>query len=364
MCSLTSGVMSRERMKVALAYNLRPAHAPAWPADLYAEWDEPETIAAVQAALATAHEVVLIENNSAVEAALRASAPDIVFNMAEGLTGADREARIPALLERWGIPFTGSSARTLCTCLDKAATKRVLQQHGLPTPAYAVISCADRLPDLPAFPLIVKPLHEGSSKGIDQASVVSTRAALQDRVTYVLATYRQPALVETFVSGREFSVALLGNGAEVTVLPFVEICFTALPPGALPLYSYAAKWLWDTPEQPLDILRYPIDLPAQLTQAIVDLCCHAFLALECRDWCRIDVRLDAHGQPQILELNPLPGILPNPQSHSCFPKAAAAAHISYAVLIHRVLAHACQRYGLPVRQETSWPPLLTGEGGG
>ena len=135
----------------------------------YAEWDEPDTIAAVQAALATAHEVVLIENNSTVEAGLRASAPDIVFNMAEGLAGPDREARIPALLERWGIPFTGSSARTLRTCLDKAATKRVLQQHGLPTPAYAVLSCADRLPDLPAFPLIVKPLHEGSSKGIEQS---------------------------------------------------------------------------------------------------------------------------------------------------------------------------------------------------
>jgi D-alanine-D-alanine ligase len=351
--------MPREQLKVAVVYNLRPAQAspPTWPADLYAEWDEPGTIAAVQAALAMAHEVVLIENTSTVEAALCASAPDIVFNMAEGLTGVDREARIPALLERRGIPFTGSSARTLRTCLDKAAAKRVLQQHGLPTPAYTVISCAHRLPELPAFPLIVKPLHEGSSKGIEQASVVSTRAALQDRVAYVLATYRQPALVETFLSGREFTVALLGNGAEVTVLPLVEICFTALPPGALPLYSYAAKWLWDTPAQPLDILRYPVDLPAPLVQAIVDLCCHAFRALECRDWCRIDVRLDAHGQPQILELNPLPGILPNPQSHSCFPKAAAAAHISYAMLIQGVLAHACQRYGLPVRQETAEPPL-------
>ena len=95
--------------------------------------------------------MVLIENNSEVEAGLRASAPDIVFNMAEGLSGPDREAHIPALLERWGIPFTGSSARTLRTCLDKAATKRVLQQHGLPTPAYAVLSCADRLPELPPF---------------------------------------------------------------------------------------------------------------------------------------------------------------------------------------------------------------------
>jgi D-alanine-D-alanine ligase len=194
----------------------------------------------------------------------------------------------------------------------------------------------------------VKPLHEGSSKGIEQASVVHTRAALQARVAYVLATYRQPALVETFVPGREFTVALLGNGAEVTVLPLVEICFAALPPGVLPLYSYAAKWLWDTPEHALDILRCPTPLPADLTRLITDLCRRAFLALECRDWCRIDVRLDTHGQPQILELNPLPGILPNPQSHSCFPTAAAAANLSYAALIHRVLTHACQRYGLPI----------------
>lgn len=335
-------------MKVALIYNLRPAHAArhAVPDDTYAEWDEPDTIAAVQAALATTHEVVLIEDNSAVEAGLRASAPDIVFNIAEGLAGPDREARIPALLERWGIPFTGSSAHTLRTCLDKAATKRVLQQHGLPTPACTVVHSAAALPDLPAFPLLVKPLHEGSSKGIDEASVVYTLAALQARVAHVLATYRQPALVETFLLGREFTVALLGNSPEITVLPLVEICFTALPPGALPLYSYAAKWLWDTPAHPLDILRCPADLPTDLTRAIADLCCRAFLALECRDWCRIDVRLDAHGQPHILELNPLPGILPDPACHSCFPTAAAAAHLSYATLIRRVLAHACQRCGL------------------
>ena len=335
-------------MKIALIYNLRPAHAATCvlPDDMYAEWDEPGTIAAIQAALATDHEVVLIEDNSTVEACLRTSAPDIVFNIAEGWAGPEREARIPALLELWGIPFTGSSARTLRTCLDKAATKRVLQQHGLPTPAYAVLHCAAALPDLPAFPLIVKPLHEGSSKGIAEASVVHTLTALQTRVGHVLETYRQPALVETFLPGREFTVALLGNSPEVTVLPLVEICFTALPQGALPLYSYAAKWLWDTPGRPLDILRCPADLPADLAQAIAELCHHAFLALECRDWCRIDVRLDAHGQPHILELNPLPGILPHPASHSCFPKAAATAHISYPELIRRVLAHACQRCGL------------------
>jgi len=337
-------------MKVALTYNLRPMSATgsALPDDAYIEWDEPATIAAVQTALAAAHEVVLIEDNDELTARLRASAPDIVFNMAEGLNGPDREARLPALLERWHIPFTGSSSRTLRTCLDKAATKRVLRQHGLPTPAHAVVYHTHTVPALPEFPLMVKPLHEGSSKGIADASVVYTPAALQRRVAHVLETYHQPALVETFLRGREFTVALLGNSPEITVLPLVEICFTVLPPGAAPLYSYAAKWLWDTPPQPRDILRCPAEIPADLARTIADVCCRAFVALECRDWCRIDVRLDAQGQPQILELNPLPGIAPDPASHSCFPTAAAAAQISYPALIRRVLSHAGQRYGLIV----------------
>jgi D-alanine-D-alanine ligase len=335
-------------MKVALIYNLRPVTATgsALQDDTYAEWDEPATIAAVQAALAMAHEVVLIEDNGELTAHLRASAPDIVFNLAEGLSGPDREARLPALLERWHIPFTGSSSHTLRTCLDKAAAKRVLQQHGLPTPAYAVVDHTHTLPALRGFPLIVKPLHEGSSKGIAGASVVHTPVALQRRVAHVLETYHQPALVETFLPGREFTAALVGNGPEITVLPLVEICFTALPPGAIPLYSYEAKWLWDTPAQPRDILHCPADIPPDLAHTIADLCCRAFVALECRDWCRIDVRLDASGQPHILELNPLPGIVPDPASHSCFPTAAAAAQLSYPELIRRILFHASQRYGL------------------
>src|SRR5262245_8291303 len=141
-------------MKVALTYNLRPVTTAvsALQDDTYAEWDEPATIAAVQAALAAVHEVVLIEDNSELAARLRTSAPDIVFNLAEGLTGPDREARLPALLEHWHMPFTGSSSHTLRTCLDKAAAKRVLQQHGLPTPAYAVVYHAHTLPALPGFP--------------------------------------------------------------------------------------------------------------------------------------------------------------------------------------------------------------------
>ncbi len=292
------------------------------------------------------HEVVLVEADDEVAKRLTQAAPDLVFNMAEGLSGAWREAQLPALLERLAIPFTGSSSQTLAVGLDKAATKRVLRQYGLPTPCGTVIDKPDQTCELTSFPLIVKPLYEGSSKGIWDQSVVSNPDDLRRQVAWVLERYRQPALVETFLPGREFTVALLGNGARVTVLPVVEICFAALHREAVPIYSYEAKWLWDTPSHPLDIFHCPADLDATLAKRLAELSRRAFEALQCRDWCRIDVRLDAWGQPAILEMNPLPGILPQADSHSCFPQAAAQAGMTYADLIRRVVALACERYGL------------------
>lgn len=332
-------------MMIALAYNLKPASTLAWD-DTYAEWDDEETIEAVRDALTPEHEVVLIEASTEVAEQIAQIAPDLVFNMAEGLHGARREAHLPALLERLQIPFTGSSSRTLALGLDKAATKRVLQQHGLPTPEGTVMYTPEQACAFTSFPLIVKPLYEGSSKGIWGKSVVSTPAGLRQQVRRVLERYRQPALVETFLPGREFTVALLGNGPHVAVLPVVEICFAALHREAVPIYSYEAKWLWDTPEQPLDIFHCPADIDLALTERLAALCRRTFEVLECRDWCRIDVRLDAGGNPAILEVNPLPGILPNAESHSCFPQAAAQAGMGYAELIRRVVALACERYGL------------------
>lgn len=332
-------------MKIVLAYNLKPTSVPAWD-DTYAEWDDVETIEAVRDALATDHEVVLVEADAEVEHRIAQTAPDLVFNMAEGLHGAWREAQLPALLEALQIPFTGSSARTLALGLDKAATKRVLRQHGLPTPDGIVMHTPDQACDRLPFPLLVKPLYEGSSKGIWGESVVSNASDLRRQVRRVLERYEQPALVETFLPGREFTVALLGNGAHVAVLPVVEICFAALNQGAVPIYSYEAKWLWDTPAQPLDIFHCPADIDAALAERLATLARRAFKALECRDWCRIDVRLDACGNPAILEINPLPGILPHADSHSCFPQAAAQAGMTYTDLIRRVTALACERYGL------------------
>ncbi len=315
--------------------------------DTYAEWDTEETILAVKSALEQHHRVSLIEANGNAYPALAALRPDIVFNIAEGLRGPSREAQIPALLEMLSIPYTGSDPLTLGICLDKSRAKEILAYHRIATPSFHVVDSVDGLIglDLP-LPAIVKPLHEGSSKGIMNDSVIRTPAELEEQVRRVTEQYREPALVEEFLTGREFTVALIGNGASLRVLPIVEIKFDAFPPGTNPIWSFEAKWMWDTLDQPLDVHECPADISRELETKIAAVCTRAYELLRCRDWCRIDVRLDSAGEPHIIELNPLPGILPNPDEHSCFPQAARAAGIGYDRMINMVLGSAIKRVGL------------------
>jgi len=333
-------------MNVGLCFNLKRASATPFPDDFYAEWDDEETIEAVRSALASQHRVIPIEANEEAFKKFSAVRPDIVFNMAEGLYGSSRESQIPSILEMLRIPYTGSDPLTLALCLDKSWAKQLLSYHGIPTAPFVVVHDLKKKQEHPPFPLIVKPLAEGSSKGIGNSALVRTPKQLREQIGLVLTNYHQPALVEKYLSGREFTVALLGNGAGVQVLPIVEIQFDQLPAQINPIYSYEAKWIWDTVEKPLEIFSCPAKVSPQLKKRIQDVCRAAYGALRCRDWCRIDVRLDEAGIPNILELNPLPGILPNPEANSCFPKAARTAGISYADLINRVLAIACQRVGL------------------
>jgi D-alanine-D-alanine ligase len=316
-------------------------------ADTYAEWDTQQTIDAVRAALEEQHDVTLIEADEECFQKFRRVRPEIVFNIAEGMNGVSREAQVPAILEMLGIPYTGSDPITLGICLDKSRTKEILSYYNIPTPAFSVITGLDQLSSLRIpFPLIVKPLHEGSSKGIFDASVVRTQQDLQRQVEMILLEYNEPALVEEFLPGREFTVALLGNEPSLQILPIVEIRFDSLPDGINPIYSYEAKWIWDQPDHPLDVHQCPARIPLSKQARIEEVCRESFRALRCRDWCRIDVRLDAHGVPHVIELNPLPGILPDPQEHSCFPQAARAAGISYNSMIQQVLAAALSRYEL------------------
>ena len=351
-------------IRIGLAYNLKP-EAPAAVAgagsdspsaerralradlpqpDLYAEWDEPATIDAVAAALATVGEVIRLEADQSFPARLAAARPDFVFNIAEGLYGVNREGHVPAICEFLGIPCHASDPLTLALCLHKGRTKEVLAQRGVPTaPFVLATSAADARNIALPFPLFAKPAFEGSGKGVSVRSLCHHRGELVALVEELLATYRQPVLIETYLPGREFTVAVLGNGDEARCLPLVGFRFDTLPPGAPPVYGYEAKWLWDTVEEPLEIFECPADIPEGLAAEVRAAALAAYRALECRDWCRVDVRCDAAGRPMVVELNPLPGILPDPRDNSCFPKAARAAGMSYDDLIRTVADIAWRR---------------------
>lgn len=333
--------------KSNLSPNYNPNSVNLHSSDIYAEWDTFETIDAVRSALAEHHSVTMIEADEQAFSKLQKLAPQIVFNIAEGLNGVSREAQIPAMLEMLGLPYSGSDPLTLAICLDKSRAKEILSYYNIPTAKFAVIHTESDLNKCKIpFPNIVKPLHEGSSKGIYNSSIVRTSHELKEVVTATLHKYKQPVLVEEYLPGREFTVAILGNGNDLHVLPIVEIKFDTLPAGVNPIYSYEAKWIWDQSDSPLEIFTCPAVLSKELEKEIVEISKQAYKILRCRDWCRIDVRLDSKGTPNIIELNPLPGILPKPEDNSCFPKAARAAGLTYNQLIQSVLLLAAQRYGL------------------
>ena len=286
-------------VRIGLAFNLKP-EAPATPAgadssppsstqsDLYAEWDEPETIDAVERALSTVGEVYRLEADERFPARVALIRPDFVFNIAEGLYGPNREGHVPAICEFFGIPYHASDPLALSSTLHKGRCKEILNQHGVPTAPFVLARSTEdaRSVTLP-FPLFVKPAFEGSGKGVTVDSICRNRAELVRQVGTLLATYAQPVLIETYLPGAEFTVAVLGNGDEARCLPIVGMRFDVLPNGAPPIYGYEAKWLWDSPENPIDIYECPAEIPEGLAEEIRAAALAAYRALECRDWCQI-----------------------------------------------------------------------------
>jgi D-alanine-D-alanine ligase len=346
---------------VSAASEPRSDEEPPSISDVYAEWDSAETIDAVAAALSTAGEVIRLEADESFPERLRAERPDIVFNIAEGLNGTNREAHVPAICEFFGVPYSGSDPFTLSLCLHKARAKALLGVHGIANAPFVLVESERDLDRLLAganarlalptadAPLFVKPVQEGSSKGISEKNLVRSANELDARTRALLVDYDQPVIVESFLHGAEFTCGVLGNGDEARVLPIVAMNFASLPAGALPIYGFEAKWVWDTPDEPLDIFECPARIDPALRHAIETIVLRAYRVLGCRDWSRIDVRLDAAGTPNIVEVNPLPGILPNPSDNSCLPKAARAAGLSYDDLILSALRDAATRNGVPLR---------------
>lgn len=354
-------------MRIGLTYNEKPdpkssLEEPPSSSDTYAEWDEPTTIDAVEQALGLFGSVIRLEADERFPQKLGLARPALVFNMAEGLHGPNRESHVPAICEYHNVPYTGSDPLALALALDKSRAKEILAYRGVPTAPFAVArqpSDLDRL--AVTYPLFVKPVAEGSGKGIFVNNLCHAPAELRARVSSLLERYEQPVLVETYLPGPEFTVAILGNGPEARCLPIVGFDFTTLPEGAPPVYGYEAKWVWDTPERPLEIFQCPARVPEALAREIERTALDAYHTLGCRDWCRVDIRIDRFGVPNVVELNPLPGIIPDPAMNSCFPKAARVAGMTYDELIQEAVRIAWRRLTgrdvpLGVRHAAPRPP--------
>ncbi|TXD31388.1 ATP-grasp domain-containing protein [Lujinxingia vulgaris] len=340
---------SSRALRVAFTYNVKRGIA----GDQEAEFDSPRTISAIVEALqGWGYEVVPIEAGPDLPARLDEVAPDLVFNIAEGWHGRSRESQVPAMLEYRGIPFVGSDSVSIALTLDKVLAKRLVASAGLDTPAFQVFRAADE-PLNPAlsFPLIVKPACEGSSKGIGEGAVVHDEEALRARVRHLRERYNQPALVEAYISGREFTVAVIGNGAEPCVLPVLEVAFNEAA-GEFPVYSYEIK------QEIVAGARYlcPAPIDRELAERLARRAREVFAALELRDLARVDFRLADDGTIHFLEVNPLPGLTPD-YSDVCL--IASAAGLTYQTLVGHLMRAALTRMGFPEEAMPGVVPLTT-----
>jgi D-alanine-D-alanine ligase len=334
-------------LRVGFTYNVkRVKPALDGSRDEEAEYDAPATIQAVREAIAASgHEVIDLEATADLPALIETARPDLVFNMAEGIKGRNRESQVPALLELLDIPYSGSDPAALSIALDKGLAKKIIRQHNILTPNFFTMQTGkERLPKDLRFPLIVKPIAEGSSKGVHATSVVESEAELRDSAQKMIAKYDQPALVEDYIGGREFTVGMLGE-RRPKVLPPMEVVFLDTAE-TRPVYSFEFKQDWSSK------IRYDVPAklePAQL-KALERAARECFIALGCRDVARVDFRMDESGRIYFLECNPLPGLTPG---WSDLVLIAQAAGIEYNALIAEILSGAIRRYKERERERRS-----------
>ncbi len=324
--------IKKPTLRVGLTYNMKRIDPTS--NDAEAEFDSPKTIAAITAAIESyGHTVVPLEAKSDLPRLLADAMPDVVFNIAEGVRGRGREAQVPALCELLGIPYSGSDATTLSICLDKGLTKQILRAARIDTAEWQLIATGREKFKPFRYPVIVKPNAEGTSKGITSASVVTDEPAARAAARALIERYGQPALVEEYITGREFTVGLLGE-RRPKVLPPMEVCFVT--PGVHPVYGFEEKQS-DTP-------RVRFECPANTTPAeqrrIEKVVRDTFAALDCRDVARIDLRMAADGKVYVIEVNPLPGLTPD-FSDLCM--IAKVSGMDYRMLIGEILAGCIRR---------------------
>jgi len=316
--------------KVVLVYDERPLEIPSWlPPDFGLEYEDARTVEALLGSIrACGYAASGLALSADFPESISRLGPDLVFNISEGVRGPGRESLVPSWCEHFGITYTGSDALTLAVSLDKALTKTLVSAHGVPTPAFRLVDSVAGVGDAGLrFPVFVKPNAEGSSMGISRESLVHNAEDLTARVAWITGTYGQGCLVEEYLPGREYCVGLLGNG-ELRALPVVEI--------------RTASGLYGSDEKRVHSkeLICPADLQSDLADRLREQAETSYRALRCRDFARVDFRLDAAGEPGFLEINPLPGLSP---FYSVFTRQAEAAGLSHADLIGRIIELAFRR---------------------
>jgi D-alanine-D-alanine ligase len=322
-------------LKIGITYDLRDDYiAEGYTEEETAEFDHPRTIAAIEEALQSlGYETDRIGHIKALARRLVAGDRwDLVFNIAEGLRGFGREAQVPALLDAWEIPYTFSDPLVLSLTLHKGLTKRVIRDLGIPTPDFAVVETPEEAAAVALpFPLFAKPVAEGTGKGVTAASKIADRTELARVCRELLANYRQPVLIETFLPGREFTVGIIGTGAEAFAPGVMEVHLTEK--AEKEVYSYANKEDWHAR------IEYRLADDA-MAGAAEKTALAAWRGLGCRDGGRVDLRADANGTPSFIEVNPLAGIRPE---HSDLPILCDLAGMPYRELIDRIMRSALKR---------------------
>ena len=311
------------------------------PADANAELDKPQTIDSVAKAFESAgHRVVRIGNVWNLLRQMDDLDVDIVFNICEGYQGRNRESQVPILLELKGIPYVGSDALSLGITLDKIVAKKCFIADGIPTPRSFEANDSENLKKKMGklkFPLIVKPHHEGSSKGLSPNSRVHDMGGLKRQIDLINGKYKQTALVEEFIKGTEFTVGIIGN-KKPEALPVVQIAIEGKTYLGEDFYTFTRL------STQADQIQYlcPAKISKKLFAQLQDLAVRAYQSVGCADFGRVDFRVDDKGRPYVLEINPLPCLA----EEDTFFFMAEAIGISYNGIVNKILDTALERYGL------------------
>lgn len=329
----------RRHKIVGLTYDVKPDYLfrKGDPEDANAEFDHPDTIEVIKDAIESGgHKVVKIGNVHNLLRRLKNLGVDIVFNIAEGVYGRNRESQVPIVLEMAGIPFVGADGLTQALTLDKVMAKKVLISEDIPTPDFFVLSDVNSLNGAKLnFPMIVKPRYEGSSKGISDRSIVSNARRLKEQARWVIRTYKQPALVEKFITGSEFTVPIVGN-EQPEALPVVQIKID----GKLNLGDLCYTFSRITS----NTLNYvcPAKISRSLENKLKEMALAVYKAVDCRDFGRVDIRVDKNGNPFVLEINSLPSL----STEDVFMVVSKQMKVSYNRTVNRILDYALERYGI------------------